>query len=207
MSQHVFQCPYAEKPLIKACSVASCSFNLPEESSLSRYYRRCFLNYVEKGIQNPNHLSSLDQAQFSRLSLKQKVSLIKAFFQAKDLDLDHSHRTFYLSFFSILLQDVLLEVPRGVLSPVAFGQCSVCGQMDDADHPEFFYLKGGALPQGYGYCSWHCYQLKPPHILVLERMLDVDFRDIVEHQDLTQALKRGSVPLLTYWLFSGVPLT
>lgn len=207
MSKQVFECPYAQAPLTRACEVSSCSFNLPGDSNLSKYYRRCFLNYVEKGIQNPNHLASIEQAQFSKLSPCQKKSLLKAFFQVQESDLDHAQRTFYLSFFSILIQDILLEIPRVVLKPVPFRQCAVCGAMDDEDHPEFFYPKGGALPHGYGYCSWNCYQLKPPPVLILEELLDIDFRLLVEHQDLAQALKRGSVPLLAYWLFTGVPLT
>lgn len=207
MSQRVFECPYARAPLTKACEVTSCSFNMPGHSGLSKYYRRCFLNYVEKGVQNPNHLTTIEQAQFSKLSLTQKKSLIKAFFNVNEENIHHAQRTFYLSFFSILLQDILLELPRSVLKPVPYSQCAVCGVMDDADQSKFFYPKGGALPDGYGYCSWNCYQTKPPPILVLESILEVDFRLLVEHQDLAQVLKKGSVPLLTYWLFTGVPLT
>ena len=205
--QQVFECPYAKTTLQRACEVASCSFNLSEHSPLSRYYKRCFLNYVEKGIQNPNHLASIEQAQFSRLSRSQKKSLLKAFFHIKDEEIDHAQRTFYLSFFSILLQALLLELPRGTLSPVPYEQCVVCGVSADEGPFPFFYPKGGALPSGHGYCSWSCYQLKPPPIVVLERILDVDFRHLVAHQDLPQTLRKESVSLITYWLFSGVPLT
>lgn len=207
MPQQVFECPYAKSPLIKACEVASCSFNLPQNSSLSRYYKRCFLNYVEKGVKNPNHLASLEQAQFSRLSLAQKQTLIKAFFGVREESIDHAQRTFYVSFFTILMQDLLLEVPRGTLSPVPFEQCVVCGGAHDEGSPGFFYPKGGALPPGHGYCSWGCYQLKPPPIIVLERILDVDFGHLVAHQELAQTLKKQSVSLITFWLFTGVPLT
>lgn len=207
LPQQVFECPYAKMPLHRACEVSSCSFNLPEASPLSRYYKRCFLNYVEKGVQNPNHLACIEQAQFSKLSVTQKKSLLKAFFQAKDDDLDHAQRTFYLSFFSIVLQDLLLEIPRGTLQPVAYEQCVVCGVSCEESERAFFFPKGGALPSGQGYCSWSCYQLKPPPIIVLERILDVDFKHIVGHDELQHALKQESVSLITYWLFTGVPLT
>jgi hypothetical protein len=39
---------------------------------------------VEKGIQNPNHLASIEQAQFSKLSPCQKKSLLKAFFKCRN---------------------------------------------------------------------------------------------------------------------------
>lgn len=207
MSQRVFECPYARAPLTKACDVHSCAFNMPGDSSLSKYYRRCFLNYVEKGVQNPNHLASIEQAQFSKLSFLQKKSLLKAFFKVNEDEIKQAQRAFYVSFFSIIVQEIILEIPRGVLRPLPYSQCAVCGVMDEVDDPKFFYPKGGALPDGYGYCSWNCYQLKPPPILLLESILDVDFRLLVEHQDLAQVLKKGSVPLLLYWLLVGVPLT
>jgi hypothetical protein len=111
---------------------------------------------------------------------------------------------FYISMFSVLAQDSILFYNKHRLDPVPYKQCAVCGTA--CDH--LFIPKSGALPAGWGYDRYCCYQLKPPPLLLLEKTLELDTIDMmknIEH-DATQS-RAKFVRNLVQWVFSNTPMT
>jgi len=200
--KHDFKCPYAEAELRRPCEVGSCNFNLAD-SHISRTYKRCFLNYQESLRYNPFALEKDKSFDYNALPLKQKHQLVASFFNTNSLEVDRVHGEFYASIFAVMVEDTVVGLKRQRLSPVPFKQCAVCG--NECDH--LYYPKSNALPEGYGYCAYTCFQLKPPPVLVVEKNLEVDFFDLLKAlaAETTQDRPRF-VRQIVDWILSRTPL-
>ena len=167
-----FICPYANLPLEKdrPCEVDSCGFNILSHAKgtygekIARTYLGCFLNYVKATQWNPFKVAAL--GEFSTLSLPLREHLASLFLGMKEEEVIKAKRTFYFSLFSLLSEESAsaASVPKRQHAPVPYRQCAVCGNSD----VPLWFPKSGLLPNGYGYCSWACWQTLPPPLLSLE---------------------------------------
>lgn len=200
-----FICPYIKLPLPpnRSCEVESCSFCLAD-TSLSRAYRRCFLNYVKATGHNPHKLDALEQVEYGALPLSYREQIAKILLDLKTHEEAEAKRTFYMSLFSIMTQDTTVSLAKRQHSPVAYRQCCVCGLASD----ELWFPKGFALPAGYGYCSWNCWQESPPPLIALMIMLEVDFADMTQNLPYPhgQRSRLTFITHLTRWVFGDTPL-
>jgi len=197
-----FQCAYSKKPLVRPCEVESCVFNMPA-TSLATHYRRCFLNYVDKLRHNPYKVRTL--ATFAEASPEQKEQITAAFFGVTLADIQKVTTSFYTSLLSVLSFDTTSSLANRQVSPVPYRQCAVCGTA--CEREELFLPKSGVLPPGYGYCSYPCYQLKPPPILHLECILHLDYRQFLDNLqfDRTKNRKRFVTQLIR-WVIGGIAM-
>lgn len=206
MATDSFICPYIGIPLPpnRSCEVESCCFCLAD-IPISRSYRRCFLNYVKATSHNPFKLDDLEQVEYGALPLYYREQIAKMLLDFKAYEEANAKRTFYTALFSIMTQDTTASLARRQHSPVLYQQCCVCGQTCDT----LWFPKGGALPAGYGYCSWHCWQESPPPLLALMQRLEVDFADMTNNIPFPHG-QRSRVTFtthLTRWIFGDSPLT
>ena len=172
-----FVCMFANKPLTRPCEVESCNYNL-DPTPIGRTYRRCLLNYFSSLRHNPYGLKQ-HKDDFATLPFNQRCQVVGSFFGITDKDVKKSVSKFYAAMFGVMVQDAMTEVPKSQLDPVPFKQCVVCGCESEA----LFYPKHGALPAGYGYCRWSCYQFKPPPIVAMELALEIDSLDLMSSID------------------------
>lgn len=196
-----FICPYAGAELKTPCSVGSCYFNL-NDNPISRSFKRCFLNYQESLRYNPFAVAKKQDFDFNNLPQAQRNQIVASFFDLNEGDLGKVSANFYTSLFSILAEDALVGLRKVQLDPVPFRQCAVCGQESE----RLFYPRS-ILPSGYGYCSYPCFQLKPPPILALERNMEVDFKDLVEALEEQNTQTRTQFyRQLVDWVFGSTPI-
>lgn len=172
----IFICPYSGLPLPigRHCEVESCTFNL-ENLPVSRVYKRCFLNYVKSTAYNPFQIDDLEQVEYDFLSQTHKEQIALLFLGLEDGG--ESKRSFYLSIFSIMAHDTTISLPKTRLDPVIYRQCCACGQETD----KLWLPTAGILPSGWGYCSWNCWQVLPPPLLFLVRILEVGFEKLIRN--------------------------
>lgn len=174
-----FLCPYSKKALTRPCEVGSCTYNLSPASNLSLAYQRCFLKYLKETTHNPFKIESVEAMEFARLPIKYREQIVQIFFpeEASCQGLRRATSSFYVTLFSILAQEATAAVSRSELDPVPFEQCAVCGQ----SHDDLWFPTPGTtpLPEGWGYCSWGCYQKKPPLVLSLEAGMEVEFDSLL----------------------------
>lgn len=205
MATTEFICPYANAPLPpnRSCAVTSCSFNL-SDISLSRAYRRCFLNYVKATGHNPYKTDELEQAEFGALPLSYREHIARLLLDLETTEETEIKRTFYMSLFTIMAHDTTVSLTKKQHAPIAYQQCCVCGAASES----LWYPKGGVLPSGYGYCSWSCWQESPPPLLALTRMLEVDFIEMTDNLPFPhgQKSKIAFTQHLTQWIFGETPL-
>ncbi len=200
-----FICPYANVPLLqeRPCCVSSCCFNLGD-MKINRLYRRCFLFYVKTTSSNPYKLRDLERVEFSALPLSAREAIAKVLLDIKKEDELELKRNFYTALFSIMIQDTTLSVTKKRYAPVLYQQCCVCGCTERA----LWFPKGGILPQGFGYCSWACWQEMPPPILSLVKNLEVDFYQMLKCIPYPNGQKSKLVFLLHLirWVFGDLTL-
>lgn len=202
-----FVCPYANRPLpshpkSEGCTVGSCGFNL-EPSPLSRRFKRCFLLYTEQ-FKGQRYGRGAEMT-FSNLPRRHREAIVKVFMKASEEDLSAAYRDFYIAFFTILAEDTIVSLPKIQLDPIPYCQCVVCGDVDETR--SLFVPQSGLLPPGYGYCSYRCFQLKPPPIIALERILEVDFRLLSDNLEFETIRNRPKfVWNLITWVLGGMPL-
>ena len=205
MATDSFICPYIGIPLPsnRSCEVESCSFCLADVP-LSRAYRRCFLNYVKATGHNPYKLDDLEQVEYGALPLSYREHISRLLLDFKQQEEADAKRTFYMSLFSIMTQDTTVSLAKRQHSPVLYRQCCVCGLSCD----DLWLPKGGALPSGYGYCSWSCWQEAPPPLIALMRLLEVDFADMTKNIPFPhgQRSRLTFTNHLTRWVFGETPL-
>jgi len=195
-----FICPYSNKRLMRACEVSSCNFNLPN-IPLSRAYKRCFLNYLDSGNFNPMELERVSPP-FNELPENQRQQIIAAFFEIDRTDVMAVKGNFYLSFLSIITQEALSSSAKRQLAPVPYRQCAICG----TESKSLFLPPSGCLPAGYGYCSYKCYQLKPPPLLTLEQLLEIDYQELVQNPEFSVKNRARFVRYLIEWVLSDIPM-
>jgi hypothetical protein len=171
---------------------------------ISRAYRRCFLNYIKATSHNPYQLEQLEQIEFSQLTIALREQIVRTLLDFKTEDEVDAKRTFYMSLFSIMTQDTTVALTKRQHAPVLYCQCCVCG----TSHDMLWYPKGGILPPGYGYCSWHCWQKEPPPLLALMMMLEVDFDDMTQNILFPHGQKSRIIFTnhLTRWVLNTNPL-
>jgi len=189
-------------PAERACEVESCSFNL-ENSSISRTYKRCFLNYVKATAYNPRKTETLEKVEYGLLPLAVREHIARLFL---DLGQDNdSKRSFYAAMFSVMAHDTTVILTKFQLDPVPYLQCCACGASEDVT---LWYPKSGILPSGFGYCSWNCWQTMPPPLITLIKLLEVDFLDLLNNLPFTQGQKSRLtfVHHVTRWVFGDLLL-
>lgn len=169
-----FKCPYVNTELTKPCEVDSCNFNL-SDSDMGRMYKRCYLNYQEALRYNP-FTTKMKEVQYNSLSVEQRERVVFSFFKVTKEDVDRSNSVFYTNLFGVLAEDAAAALTKKRLDPVPFKQCAVCGIAED----KLFLPEESALPSGFGYCSYKCFQMKPPPVLLLEKNLELDFLDFIK---------------------------
>lgn len=192
-------CPYSEQELVKPCEVNSCGFNLSEKP-IANVYRRCFLYYKKLTTNNPYKLDSIDQAEYHNLPIKIREQIVSLLLDLSKEDIGQAKSNFYFSLFSILSQDVVINLPKKQLSPVLYRQCCVCGKQED----NLYFPKSRTLPDGYGYCSWACFQSLPPPLLALEKILEVSLGEMTKNLKFQGFKNRVSyVKNLTTWIIGS----
>jgi hypothetical protein len=177
MKQSDFTCPYSKMRLHRPCSVSSCSYNL-DDNPASNTYNRCFLNYTAEVRTRANLIKG--EFDFNNFSQDKKNKVAAQFFDIPIEEVAKVNSEFYVSLFSVFAEDVSVALKKQQLDPVPYRQCCVCGTECD----ELFILKS-VLPAGWGYCSYGCFQMKPPPILLIEKNMDLDFLEFVgamEHE-------------------------
>lgn len=206
----MFICPYANKPLAHApCEVQSCNFNL-DNTPIALVYRRCFLLYSKSLSHNPNAQNILGDPPDPTLNFSDepkawREKIIEGFFTVKETEFKKSYADFYTSVFSVIAQDILVSLPKTHMDPLPYRQCVVCGT---SEVKPLWYPKGGALPDGWGYCGFNCYQLKPPPLVAMERVLEVDFEHVVKGLDFDILRSRPKfVKNLIRWVLGPTPMT
>lgn len=200
-----FTCPYSKAPLESPCEVTSCNFNL-EDNSISRAYKRCFLNYTESLRYNPLAIKKNVEYDFNKLPQEQKNQIVGLFFNMTTDEVDKKTREFYISLFSVFAEDVLLSLRKHQIDPVPYRQCVVCAGECDS----LFYPKSGILPPGWGYCTYSCYQLKPPPILTLEKNLSLEFLELIRGLELEYESSHSRakfVRQLVQWVLGDSPMS
>jgi hypothetical protein len=169
-----FKCPYSGVALgDRSCTVASCSYNL-NDNPAANVYNRCFLNYTAEVRIRANLIKG--EFDFNNFSQEKKNKVAAQFFDISPGEVEKVNSEFYISLFSVFAEDVSVALRKHQLDPVPFKQCCVCGSESD----ELFIPKGGILPKGFGYCSYGCFQMKPPPILLIEHNMDLDFLEFIE---------------------------
>lgn len=197
-----FVCLYSRKPLARACEVGSCNYNL-DPTPLGRTYKRCLLNYFESLRHNPFGLK-MHRDDFASLPMNQRCQIVSAFFGVPEKDVKKSISKFYASMFTVLVQDAMTDLPKSQLDPVPFKQCCVCG----IETPRLFYPKRGALPAGFGYCRYACYQLKPPPIIELELALEIDCLDLLQNLEFESNQSRPQfIRQIVQWILGDSLMT
>lgn len=179
-----FICPYSNLPIPEGrhCEVGSCSFNL-EDVSISKTYKRCFLNYVKATGHNPHQIDDLEQVEYNFLPPEYKEQIALMFLGLKDGQ--EAKHAFYIAIFSIMANDTTASLAKKKLDPVPYRQCCACGQPTE----DLWTPSSGILPSGWGYCSWGCWQMLPPPIIYLMRILDVDFEELIRNIPYPQGQK------------------
>ena len=192
-----FVCPYSSLPIPegRCCEVGSCTFNL-EDVPVSSPYRRYFLRYVKATNFNPYQIDELEQVEYGLLPREHKEQIALMFLDLEDAG--DAKRSFYMAIFSIMAHDTTVSLPKRMLDPVAYRQCSVCGLESDC----LWVPKAGILPSGWGYCSWNCWQLLPPPLLSIMMILEVDFEDLARNLPFPHGQKSRLVFAnhLTQWV-------
>jgi len=198
----MFKCPYSDQPLDRACGVGSCNFHM--DGPLAPGYRHCFLNYLESLKHNPYGNEELERnPSFGELSSGLRRQIVKALFGADDPEVDRAYGAFYLAMFNITAQDVIAEQEKSQVEPVPYRQCAVCGIEADLWIP-----KRGALPPGYGYCGYACYQRKPPPLLALERRLELEVGQLFHEIEFNGPAERPKfIKQLAGWVLGESPMT
>ena len=134
--------------------------------------------------------------------LKHKEEIIKGFLSVTDDDIQQATGNFYLRLINLLLQTTLIDLPRTQLEPIPYTQCCVCG---NSENPLWF-PKSGVLPDGYGYCSYACFQLKPPPILVHEQFLETEYQTLIPNLTFDIFKTRAQfVQNLIQYIFNKIP--
>jgi len=192
-------CPYSEQELLKACEVESCCFNLADKP-ISQVYRRCFLQYKKVVTNNVYKIDALDQAEYHNLPKKMREQIVSLLLDLNDDSIAQAKSNFYFSLFAILSQDTVINLPKKQHAPVIYRQCCVCGQASDT----LYFPKSRTLPDGWGYCSWSCYQALPPPLLALERILEVNVGDMMKNLRFQGFKNRVSyIKNLTTWVIGS----
>lgn len=192
-------CPYSEQELSKACEVESCCFNLSDKP-ISAVYKRCFLYYKKIITNNVYKIDSLDQAEYHNLPKKLREQIVSLLLDLDDEAIGQAKSNFYFSLFSILSQDTVINLPKKQLAPVLYRQCCVCGIQSD----NLYFPKSRTLPDGWGYCSWPCFQVLPPPLLALEKILEVSLNEMTKNLRFQGFKNRVSyVKNLTTWIIGS----
>ena len=194
-----YRCVYSGEVLDRSCEVESCTFNIPG-TPLGKTYRRCLLNYLDSLRHNPfglkNHVDD-----FSKLSFTQRTQIVSGFFGVSEREVRRVMSRFYSTLFRLMVRDVLVDLPKIKLDPVPYQQCCVCG----VECSNLFYPKSGALPAGFGYCRWSCWQLKPPPFIELELSLDVDALDLMKNLEFQSTHSRPQfLRQLVLWILGDI---
>ena len=202
-----FNCPYANVPLCSSCEVGSCNFNLADKP-ISNIYDRCFLKYLDTlrtstGVGQKLKQQALPENDFTRLSQRHREEIATFFLDISSKEVGQAYSDFYTSMFSLIAQDILVSLHKVLLDPVPYRQCCVCGQACDT----LWYPDSNTLPDGFGYCSYACYQQKSPPILMLERTLEVNYRELAEKLEFDLLKSRPRfVSNLVHWVFAQTPM-
>lgn len=200
MKQTPFACPYSNLELRRSCEVGSCSYHLADNPA-AREHNRCFLAYTDSIRKRPS--TSKTDNDFNNFPQDRKNKIAAQFFDVPLEQVEKINSEFYLSLFSVFAEDVSASLRKQHLDPVKFVQCCVCG----GEEEELFIPKGGVLPSGYGYCSYACFQLKPPPILMLEKNMDLDFAEFVRSMEHESHQGRAKfVRQMAEWVLGTVPL-
>jgi hypothetical protein len=200
-----FTCPYSGCAPHAPCEVSSCSFNLANKP-VATIYNRCFLFYLEALRVNPTgqKKSTTFDVDFTKIPRHQREEIASFLLDVTEREVMQSYAEFYTSMFSLIAQDLLVSLRKRQLDPIPYKQCIVCGRSDEP----LWYPQSGSLPDGYGYCSYACYQLKSPPLLNLERMLEIDYRELAEKLEFDLLKSRPKFVLnLIHWVFGRTPMT
>jgi hypothetical protein len=155
--------------------VESCSFNLAD-IPLAKAYRRCFLNYVKATSHNPFRREELERSEFGALPLSMREHIARLLLDMAPSAESEAKRMFYVALFSVMAHDCAVSLAKRQHAPVAYRQCCACGTPSE----DLWFPKGGVLPEGSGYCSWSCWQERPPPLLELERTIGVDLGGLLQ---------------------------
>jgi len=199
MKQPEFKCPYAKLPLTRPCEVGSCCYNLAD-NPVSKQSMRCFLHYCD-GVRRRPGLGK-NEHDFGAYPQDKKNKLAAQFFNVSLEEVDRINSEFYVSLFSVFAEDVSVALRKHQLDPVPYKQCVVCGNESDN-----LFIPKGVLPSGYGYCSYGCFQMKPPPVILIEKNMDLDFAEFVgamEHESHQGRAK--FVRQLVEWVLGNTPL-
>jgi len=199
VKQQEFTCPYSKLPLTRPCEVSSCSYNL-DDTTASRSSLRCFLHYCDGVRKRPG--ASKGEHDFGSYAPERKIKLAASFFGKSVEEVEKLNVSFYTSLFSVFAEDAAVELRKHQLDPVPFAQCAVCGSECDK-----LFIPKGVLPSGYGYCSYGCFQMKPPPVLLIEKNTDLDFGEFVaavEHESVNGRAR--FVRQLLEWVLGSMPL-
>ena len=199
MKQSEFICPYSNMRLTRSCTVSSCCYQL-NDNQHSNQYNRCFLKYTNE-VRNRATLVKGDH-DFNNFPQDKKNRIAAQFFDISLEEVSKINSEFYIALFSVFAEDVSVSLRKQQLDPVPFVQCAVCGT-----ESEELFIPKGTLPSGYGYCSYSCFQMKPPPILLIEKNMDLDFLEFVgamEHESFQGRAK--FVRQLVEWVLGSTPL-
>lgn len=194
-----FTCPYVNLELRQNCGVTSCNYNLPDNNQTIPY-KRCFLNYTDTIRNRPG--AAKNEHDFQAFTQEKKNKIASQFLEITLDEVEQVNSNFYLALFSVFAEDVAISLCKHQLDPVPFEQCVVCGSGED----ELFYPEG-VLPSGYGYCSYSCFQLKPPPILMVEKNMNLEFIDFIsaiKHQ--TNQSRAKFVRQLSEFVLGNTPM-
>lgn len=181
------QCPYAQCELTRPCNVKSCNFQI--EGAITSIYKNCYLYYLNS-IKN-----------YDKLPLKYREKIVQCFLGSEEIDTQQASANFYLGLINLLLQDTIIDLPRSQLEPIPYKQCCVCGSCEK----ELWFPKAGVLPYGYGYCSYACFQLKPPPILIHEQFLESEYKSLMPNLKYDIFKTRAKfVQNLIQYIFSNI---
>lgn len=195
-----FKCPYIGLPLNNPCVVSSCNYNL-NDNPIGKSHKRCFLNYAESVRQKPQ--AAKNEHDFQAFPADKKIKIAAEFFDMTVSQVENINNAFYVSLFSIFAEDAIVSLKKHQLDPVLYRQCAVCG----IEENQLFYPES-MLPPGFGYCSYACYQLKPPPILLIEKNLDLDFLDFIKSMEYESTQSRAKfIRQLVDWVLGNTPMT
>jgi hypothetical protein len=196
-----FKCPYSGMELRRPCEVSSCNYNLVDNIK-TKPYNRCFLNYAELIRNRPQ--AAKNEHDFHAFTPDKKMKVASEFFGLSISEVQAINSDFYVSLFSIFAEDAIVDLKKHQLDPVLYRQCAVCGNEADGS----LLYPDSLLPPGVGYCSYPCFQLKPPPILLIVRNLDLDFVDFIKSMEYESSQSRSKfVRQLVEWVLGNTPMT
>jgi len=170
------------------------------DNAAGRLHKRCFLNYAESIRNKPQALKN--EHDFQAFSSEKKIKVAADFFDLTVSQVEGINNAFYVSLFSIFAEDAIVSLKKHQLDPVLYRQCAVCGNAEDK-----LYYPDSMLPPGFGYCTYNCYQLKPPPILLIEKNLDLDFIDFIRSMEYESPQSRAKfIRQLVDWVLGSTPM-